>query len=226
MKKQDGALIVEATFIMPLVVLTVFALIYLGLFKLQDVAILYQVQFVSRQVNNVVSSPGYIELGKPNSKSLDFNDEPSSGSITNYYKAYHKDWKRLYREIFGADSWMGSWSAEGGKKGYAYDVLREVYIFTGANLLYSNVKTKRNFLSYNIIIESGIEYPMPGLLKLFGMKGNVKVFSATETTAMNPADFIRDVDLAWDSVKALGKLLDIDVQGFASKAGNAINKFL
>ena len=46
MKKEKGAIMVEAVIVFPIVLLTVFALIYLGLFKLQEMAMLYQVQRV------------------------------------------------------------------------------------------------------------------------------------------------------------------------------------
>lgn len=49
MEKEKGAVMIEAAIVFPIVLLTVFALIYLGLFKLQEMAMLYQVQRVAHQ---------------------------------------------------------------------------------------------------------------------------------------------------------------------------------
>ena len=46
MNDKKGAVMVEAVIVFPIVLLTVFTLIYLGLFKLQEMAMLYQVQRV------------------------------------------------------------------------------------------------------------------------------------------------------------------------------------
>ena len=44
MKKETGAVMIEAVIVLPITLLTVFALLYLGLFKLQEMAMLYQVR--------------------------------------------------------------------------------------------------------------------------------------------------------------------------------------
>ena len=63
MKREKGAVMVEAVIIFPIVLFTVFFLIYLGLFKLQEMATLYQVQRVAHQGALAVASPGYEKLG-------------------------------------------------------------------------------------------------------------------------------------------------------------------
>lgn len=218
MKKENGAIMVEAAFIFPMVLLTVMALIYLGLYKLQEGAILYQVQKVTRQADYVVSSPGYKELGRLDAKSFDFADDPSASAVTNYYKAYHSDLTKLYREIAGC-----TWTNEAGLSGYATSAMQSLCIFTGFDQMTSKVDLDRNFLSYSITVTTSLEYPMPGVLKYFGFKDKVILSQSASTVAMNPADFIRDVDMAWDGIKALAKLMGIELDTYVGKFKEIVN---
>ena len=90
---------VEAVIVFPIVLLTVFVLIYLGLFKLQEMAMLYQVQRVAHQGAHVLANPGYRELGDYTQKAIDFSSDPSD--VNAYYKAAHDNLLVLYREIAG-----------------------------------------------------------------------------------------------------------------------------
>ena len=65
MKKQNsesGSIMVEAAIIFPMALLAVMAMLYLGLFKLQETAMLYQVQRVASEGSLLASSPGYARL--------------------------------------------------------------------------------------------------------------------------------------------------------------------
>lgn len=217
-KKENGAIMVEATLIFPLVILTVMALIYLGLFKLQEGAILYQVQKVARQADYVVSSPGYQELGTLDAKSFDFNSDPSAAQIKAYYESYHKDFHTLYREIFGC-----TWASESAMTTYATQVMQSLYIFTGFQTMKSEVDIHRNFLSNTITVTTSMEYPLPGVLKMLGFENNIVILNTASAVSMSPSDFIRDVDMAWDGLKALADLLNVDLNNYVEKFKKVIS---
>lgn len=108
MEKQNnesGSIMVEAAIIFPMVLLAVMAMLYLGLFKLQETAMLYQVQRVASEGSLMVSSPGYASLTGNGSmldgKNIDWSEFPEGEAIVGYYKAYHKDASTLYRELSG-----------------------------------------------------------------------------------------------------------------------------
>ena len=212
LKNENGAIIVEATFIFPLVIMTVMALIYLGLFKLQEGAILYQVQKVTRQADYIVASPGYQKLGTLDAKSLDFENNPSKQQTVAYYKAYHENLQNLYREIFGC-----RWATGEAMTPYASSVMESLYIFTGFSVMESKVSVKRNFLSSTVTVTTTMEYPLPGVLRYLGFENNILLKQEASTVSMNPADFIRDVDMAWDGVKALAKTFNVDLDNYVSK---------
>ena len=214
MKKENGAMMVEAAFIFPLVIFTVVALIYLGLFELQESAILYQVQKVTRQTDYVVASPGYQQLGTLNAKSFDFGADPTEAQVKKYYQAYHteKDFKVLYREIFGA-----TWASDAKVSAYSESVMKSLYFFMGFNAMESKVEIERNFLSSTITTTTYMKYPLPKVMEALGLQGQVLLRQGATVTSMNPADFVRDVDMAWDGIKALAKIMNIDLDKYAGK---------
>lgn len=214
MKKENGAMIVEASLIFPLVIFTVMALIYLGMFELQESAILYQVQKVTRQTDYVVASPGYQQLGILNAKSFDFAENPSESQVKKYYQSYHpdKDFKVLYREIFGA-----TWASDEKISEYAKSVIQSLYFFVGFNAMESTVEIDRNFLSSTITTTTYMKYPMPKVIEALGLDGEILLRQGATVTSMNPADFVRDVDMAWDGIKALAKIMNIDLDKYAGK---------
>lgn len=212
MKKEKGAIMVEAAFVFPLVILAVMALIYLGLFKLQESAILYQVQKVTRQTDYMVASPGYAELGTLDAKSFDFSADPSATQVQNYYKAYHSSLSRLYREIFGC-----TWVDSGAASSYAQSVMQSLYFFMGFDKMESKVEIKRNFLSNTVTTTTYMEYPVPGVMKALGLDGKVLLHQGAAVTSMNSTDFIRDVDAVWDGINALAEHYDIEVGNYVEK---------
>lgn len=214
MKKENGAMMVEAALIFPLVIFTVVALIYLGLFQLQESAILYQVQKVTRQTDYVVASPGYQQLGTLNAKSFDFGADPSAAQVKKYYQSYHpdKDFKVLYREIFGA-----TWASDAKASSYAQSVMKSLYFFMGFNAMESEVEISRNFLSSTVTTTTYMKYPAPRFFEALGMKGEFLFQQGAAVTSMNPADFVRNVDMAWDGIKALAKIMNIDLDKYVGK---------
>ena len=159
MKNEKGAIMVEAAFIFPLVILAVMALLYMGLFKLQESAILYQVQKVSRQSDYYVASPGYGKLGTLDAQSFDFGADPSADQVKQYYLSYHENLTVLYREIFGC-----TWADEGSMTTYAQEVMKGLYFFMGFEKMEAKVSVKRNFLSNSITTTTSLQYPMPVLM--------------------------------------------------------------
>ena len=114
MKKQNserGSIMVEAAIIFPMVLLAVMVMLYLGLFKLQETAMLYQVQRVASDGSLLASSPGYASMAGNGTmldgKNIDWYYFPEGNEIAEYYKAYHSDFAVLYREIFGC-TWIDS----------------------------------------------------------------------------------------------------------------------
>lgn len=218
MKKEKGAVMVEAVIVFPIVLLTVFTLIYLGLFKLQEMAMLYQVQRVAHQGAHVLASPGYQELGDYTKKQIDFESSPAD--VNEYYKAAHRDLLVLYREITG----YGAWTSEGELQAFMNTVAESTLILAGGAYVDKTVSIDRGLFATRILAEVTFSFPTPGVMQFFGYSDTLAYRQAATAVAMDPASFVRMVDLAGDALTIVSEKLGI--AGDLQKIMNGIRKYV
>lgn len=203
MKNEKGAVMVEAVFIFPMVLFTVFFLIYFSLFKLQETAFMYQVQRVAHQGALLLASPGYQELGEYQTKSIDFTEtlstETAPSVVNAYYQSYHNGIGVIYREIFGYSSFIGKDDVQG----FMDKIKEDTLILAGFSVFDSKVEIKRGLLSTHI--DSTVEFglPTPGVLRYFGFEGDLKFKQGASANAISPSSVVRTVDLAGDIAEKL-----------------------
>lgn len=206
---ENGSVMVEAAIIFPMVLMAVMALLYLGLFKLQEAAMLYQVQRVASEGSRLASSPGYAKLAENgyalDAKRIDWNDYPEN--IEDYYIAYHESPDVLYRElvsIFG-----GSWVSGGDIENFGKRVLDTVSVLAIGNLFQTKVELDRNFFGTSVVVEAKYEVQTPGVLRYFDFPDSLTMKQAAYRKAIDPAGFMRNVDLAADAVVVVSEKLGI-----------------
>lgn len=209
---------VEAVIVFPIVLLTVFALIYLGLFKLQEMAMLYQVQRVAHQGAHVLANPGYQELGDYDQKPIDFLSDPAD--VNNYYKAAHRDLFVLYRELAG----YGAWTSEGELQDFMNTVAQSTLILAGGNYADNTVTVDRGLFATQIKAEVTFSFPTPGVMRYFGYPDSLAYKQSATAVAMDPASFVRTVDLAGDAITVVSRKLGID--GHLEKIMNGIREYV
>lgn len=216
MEKEKGAVMVEAVIVFPIVLLAVFSLIYLGLFKLQEMAMLYQVQRVAHQGAHVLASPGYQTLGDYDQKQIDFSSDPAD--VNAYYKAAHADLFVLYRELFG----YGAWTSESELQSFMDTVAQSTLILAGGSYADNTVTIDRGLFSTQIKAEVIFRFPTPGVMRYFGYPDSLAYKQSATAVAMDPASFVRTVDLAGDAVTVISEKLG--VKGQLDKIINGINE--
>lgn len=194
---------VEAVIVFPIVLLTVFVLIYLGLFKLQEMAMLYQVQRVAHQGAHVLANPGYRELGDYTQKAIDFSSDPSD--VNAYYKAAHDNLLVLYREIAG----YGAWTSQGELQQFMDRVAQSTLILAGGAYSDNTVIIERGLFATQIMAEVTFSFPTPGVMRYFGYPDSLAYKQSATAVAMDPANFVRMVDLAGDALTVVSEKLGI-----------------
>lgn len=218
MKKEKGAVMVEAVIVLPIVLLTVFTFIYLGLFKLQEMAMLYQVQRVAHQGAHVLASPGYQELGDYTKKQIDFESSPAD--VNAYYKATHENLLVLYREIAG----YGAWTNRGELQNFLEAEAGRTLILAGGSFADKTVSIDRGLFATKIMAEVTFSFPAPGVMQYFGYSDTLAYRQAATAVALDPASFVRMVDLAGDALTVVSEKLGI--QGDLQKIMNGIRKYV
>lgn len=208
---ESGAVMVEAVIIFPMVLLTVAAMLYLGLFKLQESAMLYQVQRVAAAGGLMASSPGYAKLARNgyalDAKDIDWSGPPDQEGIEAYYKAYHESLANLYRELTGTP-----WIHDGDIRSYGEKVLDTVSVLAAGRLFQTEVELHRSFFGTSVCAEVKYEVRTPGILRFFGMQDTIAWKQGSYSRAVNPAGFIRNTDLAVDVVVLACEKLGISDQ--------------
>lgn len=223
-KSEKGAVMVETVVILPIVMMTVFLLLYLGLVKLQDMAILYQVQRTAHQGSLILASPGYQQLGPYDEKQIDL---ASDGAVTEalaeeYYKAYHADILTLYREIFG----YGGWTSQEEMQDFLQKMGDDTMMLAGVSLFEEEASIHRGLLGSRLDVEVVFGFPTPGVFRYFGYDGRMEFKQGASSLAVNPSQVVRNVDLACDAVVALKEKLCLDEDGNLEKILEGIKEYL
>lgn len=205
MQKEKGAIIVEAAIIFPIVMMTVFVLLYLGLFKLQEMAVIYQVQRAAHQGSMVLSYPGYQELGDYDTQKIDFAASPNAEQVEAYYQAYHENLGALYRELRGIN-----WSGAGEMQAFLEELGRQSSILAGMPLTSQEAVLHRGIFGTTLRVDVVIKIKTPGALRYLGIDDTLQLRRGASSFAINPAGFVRGVDLAGDAAVVISEKLGID----------------
>lgn len=223
MKNEKGAVMVETVVILPFVMMTVFFLLYLGLIKLQDMAILYQVQRTAHQGSLILASPGYSALGSYDEKQIDL----ASGAVTKeraeeYYVAYHENILTLYREIFG----YGGWTSQEEMQDFLEKMGDDTMMLAGVSLFEEKASVHRGLFGTRLDAEVTLGFPAPGVLRYFGYEDRMEFKQGASSMAVNPSSVVRNVDLACDALVAVKEKLHLDENGNLGKILEGIRTYL
>ena len=224
MKNERGAVMVEAVIIFPMVLFTVFFLIYFSLFKLQETAFTYQVQRAAHQGALLLASPGYQHLGDYQTKKIDFTEtlstETAPDVVNAYYQSYHEGIGVIYREIFGYSSFISKDEVQG----FMDRVKEDTLILAGFSVFENKVEIKRGLFSTNI--EATVEFglPTPFVLRYLGFDGELRFKEGASANAISPSSVVRTVDLAGDIAVVVTEKLGI--KDDLDKIMDGIKKYL
>lgn len=228
-KNEKGAVMVEATIYMPLVLCTVMALLYLALFNMQEYMLMYQAQRVAAVVSREEAYLGYEEFGMGSNNEIDFSwgegNIPSEGEVTSYYKAYHGRLRNLYRGIGRA--FLGG-SARLDYNARFSDAARESTLIVLGNISNPEIQVDRGFLGTEIKVTIRHSLPVPGVLKYLNYEGGTTIRVAAYSYSVNPSEFVRNVDLAVDLVSYIMKKFGLgdSYSAFLEKTNKVLDMIL
>jgi hypothetical protein len=197
-KKFRGAYTVEASFIIPLMIFSVFAIIYLSITHYQSIV---SVAEATGSANRVAAYWSYI--GYDNPPSLKYRENiPASDLIT--LKMYDK--RSPYRFLTETIA-----VTQGGKSGgSASKRVRNGRDYTKSRIAgikfhhyndskYDNVemKTEMGFLSSFITVKVKKRYinPLGNIMVVIGVKDKQDFESKSSSLITNPSEFIRNIDM-------------------------------
>lgn len=228
-KNEKGAVMVEATIYMPLVLCTVMALLYLALFNMQEYMLMYQAQRAAAVVSREEAYLGYEKFGMGDDNEIDFDwgegNVPSDREVTAYYEAYHNSMKALYRGIGRL------FSGGGARMDYSArfsDAARESAVIVLGNISNPEIQVERGFLGTEVKVTIRHSLPVPGILKYLNYEGGTTIRAAAYSYSVNPSEFVRNVDLAVDLVSYIMKKFGLgdNYSAFLEKTNKVLDMIL
>ncbi len=223
---------VEATIYLPLTICTVLAMLYYGLFLMQQNALFYEVDRIAGVVAREEAYPGYEVFGMDEGGGLDFAwgaATPSSAVVTEHFQSRHETLGDLYRVFQGiADLFGGTGSRESAYVSRFTPVVQAAGIISTGAIGAPEIAIDRGVLSSHVTVTVTQELPLPGILRYFGIDDGLRLRSARTKVIANPGEFVRNVDLAVDATEFFLKKLGLDesVGGFIAKARDVMEKIL
>lgn len=212
-KNQRGAIMVEAAIYFPITIAVVMAVIYLGLFKMQESYFFFQVERAAFELARETAYPGYESFHgeEPlDGTRVDFGwEKPSSSDVSQYYKEYGGSISRIYR-----------WGLNGKTKSRAekyQKALCENSAILSLGKTRASVRINNSFFSKSVEAKVWFELPTPGILRFIGVDDNITLYAGAYQPVINTTDFVRNIDLAFDMGSFLLDKLGIEADKFLEK---------
>lgn len=222
-KDNRGVIMVEASIYFPIVIFTVFAMIYYGMMKYQESILAFEVQKMAAIGAREAAYPGYdvfTEDGSLLSAAVDFKpDTDFDSKVASYYDKYSD---QLYDE-WGFDF-----------KGYENNIARDLEELMNQKTFLSGIETtasvkiEPSVISRTITVDASYGLKSPAFLEYVGVPVDLTLRTVTVQSASNPVDIVRNTDLAIDLIDFLLEQLGLkdNVQAFLQKVEDLKNKIL
>lgn len=230
---EHGAVMVEAAIYFPLVICTVMAMIYLGLFQMQESALSYVMERIALEAAREEAYPGYTVFGMNEGRSVDFSwsgTAPSKSTVESYYAARHETPGALYREVGQiAQLFTGSGQSESYYQNRYAHAAEAVTLIAAGTIGTPEVSIEKGLLSSTVTVTITHHIPVPGVIRYLGIEESAfQIESKTTKNIVNPGEFVRNVDLAVDLTEYLLEKLGLSesVGGFISKTKEIMEKIL
>lgn len=231
-KNENGAIMVEATIYMPLVLCTVMALLYLALFNMQEYMMMYESQRVAAVAAREEAYLGYetFNMGADNEIDFDWGEGmPSSDNVQEYYKAYSRKTTDMYREMKTILDIAGITEENSGKYMTKFaDAARQSTLIALGSVSEPEVEIDTGFWGTEVEVTITHSIPVPGVLAYLGFEGSPAIRTAAYSYSVNPSEFVRNVDLATDLVDYIMEKLGLSesYDAFLEKTNEVLNYIL
>lgn len=227
-KKEDGAELIEAAIVYPVVFLCVGFLFYVGIYILQYMTVMSYTQKVAVLAAREISRPGYIAMVKKpedtlGTASVEMQIEDYTKSITTASLSLPTSAKGINARAYRF------WSPKPiGDAGSSYAKVLQAMVDNNS-IMKSEKSAKVEIDSSNYVVAQYVDVTVTqkvvdfGMLEAFGIKTpTIKVTAKAAATDID--EFVRNTDLVVDTLDTLAKKLGIDVSKIKDKISEAKKK--
>lgn len=222
-KSQDGVILVEASLYFPLVIFTVFAMIYFGMVRYQESILTFQVQKLAILGGREVACPGYevfLEDGPAAQSAVDFSRERDFGSCMENYYSRHSE--HLYQE------WKFDYEEERYRLETELSEILSSRSFLTGLVTTAQVEIHNYVITRKITVKASYGLKSPKFLEFIGVPADLTLKTYVTQSAANPTELVRNIDLAVDLIDFLLERFGVkdQVDSFLKKAEDIKDKIL
>jgi len=222
-KNESGVIMVEASIYFPIVIMTVFAMIYFGMVKYQESILTFQVQKLAMMGGREVAYPGYEVFTSDGSVQSSFVDFKSGKNFASGMRSYYKKHaEHLYHEWkFNYDENRSRLESE------LSEILSRRSFLTGVQTT-AKVEINNYVITRKITVKAAYGLESPKLLEFIGVPVDLTLKTNVTQTAANPTELVRNIDLAEDLIDFLLERFGVKdrVDAFLKKAEDIKDKIL
>lgn len=222
-KDESGVIIIEASIYFPIVIFTVFAMIYFGMVKYQESILTFQVQKLAIMGAKEIAYQGYevfTKDGSFRSSAVDFPDSTDfSAEIKNYYNRHSK---YLYNE------WKFQYDGDRSRLEKELSEMLSARSFLTGVTSRCTVDINNYVIGRNITVKASYGLQSPKFLSIVGVPLDLTLKTKVTQSASNPVELVRNIDLATDLIDFLLERFGVKdrVDSFLKKAEDIKNKIL
>jgi hypothetical protein len=222
-KSESGIIMVEASIYFPIVIFTVFAMIYFGMVKYQESILTFQVEKLAVMGGHEVAYPGY-EVFNSNdslaSTAVDFKSESDFSSEMELYYSKHSE--HLYNE------WRFNYGTEQSRlEDELSELLSKRSFLTGIETT-AKVSISNYVIGKSITVKATYGLKSPKFLEYVGVPLDLTLKTNVTQSASNPTELVRNIDLATDLIDFLLERFGVKdrVDSFLKKVEDIKKKIL
>ena len=222
-RSEAGVMLVEASIYFPMVIFTVFAMIYFGMVKYQESIFTFKVEKLAVVCGREVAYQGYEVFGGEDSLlsgAVDFREGSDFGSRMEAYYTKHSE--HLYNE------WRFNYSEEEGRlTGRLSEMLSRRSFLTGVETR-AKVEISNYVIGKSITVHAEYGLKSPKFLEYIGVPVDLTLKSGVTQSAANPTELVRNIDLAADLIDFLLERFGVKdrVDSFLKKVEDIKDKIL
>lgn len=210
-KNQKGMVIVEATFVLPVVILCVIALYYAAIFMCQKANLQTSLEVAAVYYKNTLTDQ-YVSVSDMNYSLADTDSYDAGAAVRQALEV-----KNPYSSIF-------SRFEEETFKQIFYDNCKFMFFASGEDIKFTSVKDT-NYLVYREITVTAEQTLTPAVsFRFIGIdNNNVKITSSVKFVVNDTDEFIRNLDCGIDIIDKLTQ--GTEVRNALENAADAIGRF-
>jgi len=214
-KSKKGEAVIEASLVYPIVFFIVGFIILFGLYEMQGVLEYSCAQYIASYTTRLITEPGYEYYGEVNDSDIDFKSVNKFSDDRSRFSA------GIYRRI--------------NNNKVSKDKIKEKLekVVNSSKLLKIDntdctVDFKRTLLNTTIVVTVKDSIEMPAFLKYIGLDNNWSRSVTATAVVTDPAEFIRNLDMAQDVVNYILDKLGISdkLEPLLEKVKNFYNDYI